>query len=693
MNISYNWLKDLVEFDLSPRELAQALTDVGLAVEGVHEVGADFVLDVDLTSNRSDCLSHLGTAREIAAVTSSKFHVPSSKSGSVGGDISSLTSVAVEDAELCPRYMGRIVRGVRIAPSPDWLRERLEAIGQRAINNVADITNFVMHELGQPLHAFDFDKLAQHKIVVRRARDGEKMTTLDGVEREFDANVLLICDAEKPVAIGGVMGGLDSGISDATTDVLIEAAFFRRDNIRQTARKLSLTTEASYRFERGTDIENVIRASNRCVELICEIAGGAATENAIDVYPVKPKEVVVPFRPSRVAALTGLEVAPEKMLHILEALGFRLQETDEIAGLHFVVPTWRHDIEREEDLVEEIARHTGYAHIAEELPPAFGAGAYQPNELRKKQARQALTALGFDEAVSYSFINIKHDDEFEFLPGLIDEFAAQKFVTLRDSIIEGAVRMRPTLLAGLLDATRENFNQNQRNVKLFEIGRVFAGFGGVGSLPTEREALALIVTGAETLANQAQTKRELDFYDVKGALDNALSAMNAPELEYEASEIKHLQAGQSAKILCRNDNVGFIGKLSNEIAANYKFKQAVFIAEIDLQKVLANAPTPILYQSLPQFPGIARDVSFVVKRLTAFGEMRQFVLQQQFELLKTVEFVGVYEGANIADDSRSLTLRFEYRADDRTLREDEVEIVHQQILRAVENKFAAVVRT
>ena len=693
MNISYNWLKDLVEFDLSPRELAQALTDVGLAVEGVHEVDADFVLDVDLTSNRSDCLSHLGTAREISAITNYGLRITNYVAHNANGDINQLTSVTIEDAELCPRYTARVVRGVKIAPSPDWLRERLEAIGQRAINNVADITNFVMHELGQPLHAFDFDKLAQHKIVVRRARDGEKMTTLDGVEREFDANVLLICDAEKPVAIGGVMGGLDSGISDATTDVLIEAAFFRRDNIRQTARKLSLTTEASYRFERGTDIENVIRASNRCVELICEIAGGAATENAIDVYPVKPKEIVVPFRPSRVAALTGLEVAPEKMLHILEALGFRLQETDEIAGLHFVVPTWRHDVEREEDLVEEIARHTGYARIAEELPPAFGAGAYQPNELRKKQARQALTALGFDEALSYSFINTKHDDEFEFLSGLIDEFAAQKFVTLRDSIIEGAVRMRPTLLAGLLDATRENFNQNQRNVKLFEIGRVFAGFGGAGSLPTEREALALIVTGAETLANQAQTKRELDFYDVKGALENALSAMNAPELEYEASEIKHLQAGQSAKILCRNDNVGFIGKLSNEIAANYKFKQAVFIAEIDLQKVLANAPTPILYQSLPQFPGIARDVSFVVKRLTAFGETRQFVLQQQFELLKTVEFVGVYEGANIADDSRSLTLRFEYRADDRTLREDEVEIVHQQILRAVENKFAAVVRT
>ncbi len=695
MNISYNWLKDLVEFDLSPNELAEKLTNVGLAVEGVHPKDDDFVLDVDLTSNRSDCLSHLGVAREIAAISQSEIQNSNSKAPNVNGEIKQLTSVIVEDAELCPRYTARLVTGVKVAPSPEWLVKRLEAVGERSINNVADITNYVMHELGQPLHAFDFNKLDGRRIILRRAIEDEKMTTLDQVERKFDEHMLLICDAAKPVAIGGVMGGLDSGISDQTTEVLIEAAYFKRENIRRTSRKLGLATEASYRFERGTDVENVLRASNRCAELICEIAGGTATTDAIDVYPEKQKEVLIPFRPSKVEGLTGLKVKPEEMLRILEALGFDLREKAEIEGLHFVVPSWRHDMEREEDLVEEIARHVGYDKIAEELPPAYGAGAYQPNEIRKKALRQVLSNLGLNEAISYSFIDAKYDHDFELLPGLIDEFiegSAAKFVTLRDSIIEGAVRMRPTLLPGLLAALRENFNQGTRHVGLFEIGKVFAAFGGEGELPTEKESLAFGITGGKVLENRREPERELDFYDLKGALEAAAAAMNLPELKFAAAEIQHLRRGQSAEILLGGEKVGTIGRLADEVAANYKFKQAIFVAEVDLQKLLETPTEPILYRSLPRHPGISRDVSLLVKRNVSFGEIRELIAEFKAEFWQSSEFVDIYEGKGIADDERSVTIRLDYRADGRTLLEEEVEKSHDSILRAVTERFATKLR-
>ncbi|MEP6922852.1 MAG: phenylalanine--tRNA ligase subunit beta, partial [Pyrinomonadaceae bacterium] len=649
-----------------------------------------------LTSNRADCNSHLGVSREIAAIQNSKLKVKNFEIKNTSGNIEQLSSVIVEDTELCPRYTARLIRGVKVAPSPDWLVKRLEAVGERSINNIADITNYVMHELGQPLHAFDFEKLSGKRIVVRRAEKGEKMTTLDAVEREFDENMLLICDAEKPVAIGGVMGGMDSGISDQTVDVLIEAAFFKRENIRQTSRKLGLATEASYRFERGTDIENVLRASNRCVELICEIAGGTATENAIDVYPNPVEEIVIPFRPARVEALTGLKVEPEKMLPILTALGFEMREDAAMESIVFAAPTWRHDMEREEDLVEEIARQIGYDQIAEELPPAFGAGSYQPNEKRKKAVRQSLSDLGLNEAISYSFIDTKHDDEFELLPDLVDEFIegsnTTKFVTLRDSIIEGAVRMRPTLLPGLLGALRENFNQGSRNVQLFEIGTVFAAFGGSGELPTEKEAFAIVMTGGASLANRAEAARELDFYDLKGALESAVEAMNLPGLNFAAARVKHLRDGQAAVVFLGGEQIGSVGRLSDAVAANYKFKQAVFVAEVDLQKLLATTSQPVLYQPLSRFPNISRDISLLIKRSVTFGEITDFIASEKPEFWQSIEFVDVYQGKGIADDERSLTIRLEYRALDRTLREEEAEYSHNAILTALEKRFAVKLR-
>jgi phenylalanyl-tRNA synthetase beta chain len=704
MNISYNWLKDLVETNLTPQEIAENLTKVGLAVEGIHPHGDDFVFDIDLTSNRGDCLSHLGVARELSAIKNEKLKIKNFENPQSAIRNPQLVEILNED--LCHRFTARIIKNVKIAPSPKWLVDRLEAIGQRSINNVADITNYVMHELGNPMHAFDFNKLAEQRIIVRRADAGEKMQTLDEVERTFSEDMLLICDAEKPIAVGGVMGGLGSSISDETTNVLLEVAYFKRDSIRQTSRKLGLTTEAAYRFERGVDIENLIRASNRATELIVEYAGGEAGD-FVDIYPTKftAKEIFSEDISYAVSRLTGLDVDIFEILRIFSALGIQnkkykpfefadgefqpLNKIEQTDDKTFVSPSWRHDISIEADLVEEVARHIGYDKIGEELPPASAAGEYQPTEIRKKSLRNALANLGFDEAISYSFIRPENDATYQLIPDLIDENADEKFVTLQDSIIEGAVRMRPSLLAGLLDAVRTNFNYQNKNVRLFELGKVFATASSETGLPKEQELFSLVLTGGEVLEGRKMVSRELDFYDAKGALETAMDAINLPSFDYKAKDIKHLQKGQSAEISFKGKTVGTIGRINNEIAANYKFKQPVFVAEIDLQTILAEQENAVFYQPLSKYPSIIRDVSLLVKRTTSFAELIQSVENQGFELCKNVSFVDVYEGKGMADDERSITIRLEYRSDERTLFEAEVEEIHGKILAEIEKQLGA----
>lgn len=686
MNISYNWLQEFFEFEANPQQVAEKLTGIGLAVEGIHSAFEDFVFDIDLTSNRGDCLSHLGVARELSAALNCDLPVPN-EALNLGLPTLQSGLVTIKDSDLCKRFTARIIKNVKIAPSPEWLVKRLEAIGQRSINNVADVTNLVMHGLGNPMHAFDFNKLSGNRIVVRRASTGEKIQTLDEVERNLDESILMICDAEKPIAVGGVMGGLHSSISDETTNVLLEVAYFDRNSIRQTSRKLGLTTEAAYRFERGVDIENLIRASNRATQLIIELAGGEAGD-FVDVYPNKHEEISVELRYEKIKALTGLEVSEDEADRILDKLGFKSKIQTPKSKI-FTVPTWRHDISIKEDLVEEVARHVGYDNIKEELPPAYGAGEYQPNEIRKFHLRQALANLGFDEAISYSFIKADTDETFELVPNLLSENVEEKFVTLQDSIIEGAVRMRPTLLTGLLDAVRTNFNYQRRNVRLFELGKVFAMAANEDGLPREQELFSLILTGGEVIEGKSMASRELDFYDAKGALEVAMNAINLPQLNYKAAEIKHLRKGQAAEISFNGKVVGSIGRISDEIAANYKFRQPVFVAEVDLQTLLAEKEQTVYYKPLPKFPAVTRDVSFLVKRTTSFAEIVQAVKNQGFELCKNISFVDVYEGKGMADDERSITIRLEYRSDERTLTEPEVEDVHNKILSEIETKLGA----
>jgi phenylalanyl-tRNA synthetase beta chain len=687
MLISYNWLRELTGTKLIPLELRERLTMVGLAIDAVEEIEGDSVLDVEVPSNRPDCLSHIGIAREVSVIDRSKIQNPKSTVPQTSGKAADYTSVEISDPDLCPRYAARIVRGVKIAPSPEWLQKRLGEIGQRPINNVADITNYVLHELGQPLHAFDLAKLNEHRIVVRRARAGEKLTTLDGVARTLTNEMLVIADATEAVALAGIMGGQDSEISGRTTDVLIESAYFNPDSVRKTARALGMDTEASRRFERGADCENVLAAQNRCVELICEIAGGLATTDAIDVYPKPLAGRVVKFRPAKVETLSSLRVGVEEMKRILTALGFVSQEGSTSVAMNFAVPSWRGDVSIEEDLVEEVARHSGYDKIGSELPPSNFAGEYQPSEIRRRKLRRALTSLGFDEAITFSFIDMNHDESFALLSGLGN--GEEGGVTLRNPIIEGAKRMRPTLLPGLLESLRHNLNHGNRDVSLFEIGRIFANLVA-GELPHERESLALVATGGALESGLAQASVETDFYRLKGALESAVDTINAAPLTFVSSDIKHLRMGQAARILLAGGaEVGSIGRLSESLVSDYKIRQPVFVAEIDFTALIGSVQTSTQYVPLPRYPSVVRDITLLVGRDIDFASLVESLNDSNTPDYAGTRLVGTYEGPNIPEDKRSVTLRVEYRSPERTLRDEEVDERHHALRESLARKFDA----
>ncbi len=689
MFISYNWLRELTETKLAPEELRERLTMVGLAIDAVERAGDDYVLDVEVPSNRPDCLSHVGIAREVATIEGGELIHPAAIPPTIADATAAYTAVEILDPDLCPRYAARLVRGVKIGPSPDWLIKRLEAIGQRPINNVADITNYVLHELGQPLHAFDLAKLREHRIVVRRAKPGEKIRTLDGADRELNPDMLIIADAQHPVALAGIMGGEESEISNQTTDVLIESAYFDPESVRRTARKLGMDTEASRRFERGVDFAGVVAAQNRCIELICDLAGGAATQAPLDVCKREPPRRFVRFHPARVEALTSLRVPVTEMSRILASLGFEEMSVevlpDESPAMNLRVPTWRGDVSIEEDLVEEVARHSGYQDIGSELPPSNLPGDYQPGELQRRALRRALTAQGFDEAINFSFV----DSRNELIEPLPEIAGRDDFVELSNPIIEGAFRMRTSLIPGLLTVLRHNLNHGQRDVRIFEIGRVF-GTADKNQLPHEQEAMALIVYGGALEANRAESQRELDFFDLKGALEAAVDASRRAPLCFKEGRLRHLRPNQSALIVSDNGEViGGLGRLAESIATTYKFRGPVYVAELDLTQLLQLNERPVHYKPLPRFPGVVRDVTLLVNRSTTFADIADAVFAERAEHHRDVRLLGTYEGENIPEGKRSVTLRLEYRSDERTLRDDEVEEMHRHVVSQVAQKFGA----
>ncbi|MBS1788647.1 MAG: phenylalanine--tRNA ligase subunit beta [Acidobacteria bacterium] len=687
MKISYNWLKEFVDLDLSPRDLATELTMAGLAVDAVEEHGDDFVLEFDLTSNRPDCLSHLGIAREAAAVTGKSLEMPDVVTGrlsDVPTKAGEVTSVEILNPDLCPRYSARIIKGVKIGPSPEWLVKRLEVMGQRSVNNVADITNYVMLELGQPLHAFDLAMLKGQQIIVRTALDGEKMTTLDGEERTLTSQMLVIADAVRAVALGGIKGGEDSGISEKTVDVLLEAAYFTPAQVRATSKALGLSTEASYRFERGTDPEIVPVASARAAAMIAEIAGGQVLSGIVDVYPQKAQTHKIKMRRARYQHLTGLQIELGEAEQILRSLGFEVEADIEKDLLRAVAPTWRIDVSIEEDLIEEVARISGYDKLKTTLPGSAGAGAYLPGENGRRAARRVLTGLGYNEAVSFSFVNAEADAR-------LSDAVESARLELQNPIDETAGHMRTTLLGGLLKALEHNFNYGSRNVRLFEIGKCFLDEGG--ERPTEIERLALICTGARNENDWQAASTRMDFFDVKGAVESVLESLGLSPLQFSLVEtVPHLHPGRTALLSLGDQTVGQVGQLHPRIAAEYKFKQPVFVAELNLNTLLNADRMEVRYQPLPKFPTAVRDLALLIDTSVSLAAIEQAVNDLAIPELVGFKLFDLYAGQELPAGKHSIALSLRYRAMDRTLTDEEVTAMHERIVQKLKQEFLAEVR-
>lgn len=682
MKISYNWLSEHVALPVNPRELADRLTMVGVAVDSIELAGDDNVFEFDLTSNRPDCLSHLGVAREAAIVCGTWPKRIDVSLEEIGPAIESVTSVEVLAPDLCPRFTARVVRGVKVGPSPKWLVDRLEAIGQRSVNNIADITNYVMFEMGQPTHAFDLNLLHERRIVVRRPRAGETLKTLDGVTRELSIDNLVICDADHPVAIAGVMGGEETEINERTTDVLIESAYFNPASIRQTARSLGLDTEASYRFARGADFNAQLHASARVAELVAQLAGGRPLEGAIDVYPSRITREAVLLRESRVERLTGLKVTIDDAARILRALEF---EVELIAGekqLRAIPPSFRIDVRREEDLVEEVARHTGYDKVAITLPPWSGEGKYLPTERRRSGVRAALTGLGFDEAYSFSFVNGERDRLFRL--------SNRPTATLVNPIDSNQTEMRASLITGLLEAVQHNFNQGCRDLKLFEIGRVFEA-EKEGSRPDEREMLAVAISGS-AIRDDWRGARAADFYDLKGAIEAVWSAVNVSGFTIERASVEYLHPGQSAALSREGEQLARFGRLHPHVASLYKFRQPVYIGEVEFQKLLAIEADRVRYSALPRFPTSSRDVSMLLSDSVMWDDIERAVSGLGIPEISSVQVFDRYKGKEMPDGFHSLAFRVTYRSEGRTLTDEEVARMQERVRELMKLRFDAELR-
>ena len=657
MKISVEWLKEYVEVSESPAGLKADLSMKGLLVEDILESGGTPVLDIEITSNRPDCLSHIGIAREIAAMYARPLNPPPVEENlSIDRDTIPF-GIEIADSELCPRYVGLVMDGVKVGPSPEWMRKRLEAAGMRPLNNVVDITNYVLLEMGHPLHAFDFDILRGGKIVVSRSAPGTTFKTLDGIERKLDGDMLMINDGEGPVAIAGVMGGLDSEIAPGTTRVLLEAAYFQPASIRRTSRRLGLSTEASYRFERGADWNNLIPSIARACRLIKQLAGGRVAGSVKDVYPALKDPVLIELSRARAAALLGVDLADDFIEKTLERLGFALKKNGE-GNWTVSCPTFRADMELEADLIEELARFYGYGNIPATLPPSLTAGTPSPVYMLENTIRDALCGYGHSEAVNLSFAAEADDIDFPAL--------AAGRVAVENPLTEDTRYMRTTLAAGLTRAAKRNFNFSQHNVRLFEIGKTYRL--GDGGRPSERNMLGILGTGGFFDPSWQNADPAYTFYHLKGLVEGLLQRLRIRDYVIEPqSNVSWLAPDDAACIRVGGEIAGVMGTLSPALLEKYKLRQPVRLAEIDLEKIAPCAFAPVRYEPLPKLPSAERDLSVVVDKNIVFQAIRAGIYGLGIAELADIRLIDVYEGEKIPEEKISLTLRLTFLDREKTL--------------------------
>jgi len=661
----------------------------------------DTLIEVDLTPNRPDCASVIGIAREVAGFANGKLKLPINNSLPALDGVDLPFEVEIKAPDDCPRYAARLLRNVKIGPSPWWLKKRLLAVGLRPINNIVDITNFVMMEFGQPLHAFDYHQLSGAKIVVRRAEAGEKFTTLDSIEHELDSETLLICDRGKPVAIAGIMGGENSGVTDRTTDILLESAYFNPVSIRRTARQLNLATDSSYRFERGVDPAGVPKAMERAVQLMVEIADADALPGGIDCQIAKGLvPPAIQLRVDRANALLGMNLSAEKMVSMLNGIEIQVEIKDpNILIVH--PPTFRVDLEREIDLVEEVARLVGFNEIPSVLPliPMSLPTKDEGRELCRRLAG-AMTALGYYEAVNYSFVTKKHFDQMR-LP--VDD-PGRNAVQLLNPLTEDQNIMRTMLLPGLLENLKRNVNRQNNDIRLFEIGKTFHPVSGTSdpdaSQPVEKTYLTAVLSGRR-YPNSPMLHygtEPVDVYDVKGTGEVLLRELRLQEIDFEVAAEKdrhmpeYIAADSLIKISSGKLEIGKLGKIHSEVLKSFGIKQDVFFFELNLDDILRLAPARKGFRQLPKFPAVKRDMAILVSDQIAVGNILQAIKTSNEPLLEEAEIFDIYRGKSIKTGFKSVAISLSYRSDKKTLDDKTVDKVHQKLFSIIESNFNAKLR-
>jgi len=670
MQLSRNWLADYVELPQDIQEVSDRLTAVGHAVEQIEEVGDDTVLDIDITTNRSDCMNHLGMAREIAVIFGKtlKPPVPQLEEGSESA--SGAARIEIEDSSLCRRYVGRVIRGVKIGPSPPWLVQRLESIGVRSINNVVDVTNYVLWEYGQPLHAFDLAKLEEATIRVRLAQAGETLVTLDGESRKLDPDMLVIADASQPVALAGVMGGLDSEVTEATTDVLLESAYFDPSSVRRTAGRLGMHTDASHRFERGADPDVCAVAATRAAALIAELAGGTVLSGDVDAYPapLEPHEISLDL--ARLQAFAGEEIPRESVVEWLEGLGCILKENGSAERWQVTIPSWRNgDLELTADLYEEAVRLFGFDAIEATLPALSGHDGHTlPSHLRSTRLRKTLAAYGFAEAITFAFHDAKRDAQY---PGVLADFGPLK---LENALSERYSLMRRSLLPNLLETAAFNQRRGLPAVRFFEVGHVFGSrASGEGTDGVEEiETVALVAGGRLGQAWDAgpgARARELDFFDLKGAVESLATAFRI-SLEMRPLERPDLLPGCAAEICLVSPEgskpVGYAGQL-----ADMDGPYPLFVAELETEALAAGgAGGAVVVPS--RFPGINVDLTLTHALKTPWEEISAAVAGLGLQNLTAFALKDRYRGKGVPAGAVNTTMLFEFGSSEGSLTHEDV---------------------
>ncbi|WP_442601626.1 phenylalanine--tRNA ligase subunit beta [Paenibacillus sp. KN14-4R] len=667
-------------------------TEVGASILDVLAID-DKVLELDLTPNRSDCLSMLGAAYEIAAIIGREVKLPRSEGAACSSHVKTAEKVAVTigSDELCSHYTARLIEGVQVTTSPLWLQNRLMAAGVRPINTIVDITNYVMLEYGQPLHAFDADKIAGDRIDVRLAQPGEKLVTLDDVERELEPHMLLIADIEKPIALAGVMGGANSEVSSGTTRILLESAKFSGSSVRRTSRQLGLRSEASLRFEKEVNPEAVIPALNRATALIAQLAGGNAAEGIAEARTTEHKPVSIELPLSKVNGYLGTELTLAQVTEIMGRLHFSYDETsNESILVH--VPSRRGDITRDVDLIEEVARLYGYDNI----PTTLMSGVTTPGSLTREQQirrtmRNILTQSGVDEVITYS---LAHPDQNVQLPGM---YPAAKHIPLAMPMSEDRSTLRTSLLPNLLDTVVYNRNRNNDDLSLFEMGKVFVtDESELTSLPQEKLMLAVVMTGKRHADHWMQKPAKVDFYDLKGVFERVISYLGITGVQFEAAQPEGFHPGRTAAISVVDKEqtkrvIGRMGQLHPSLQ-NQKDLEDTYVLEVEVEPLIEMADFTIAYSMLPRYPAMGRDMALVVDQQVPVGLMEQQARETAGELLESIRVFDIYTGERLGEGKKSVALALVYRHPERTLQDEEVTAVHGKVVEVLQETFGAELR-